>query len=70
MGRKGRIRGGGCRRRARPKTATDAFKKLNMDVYAAMQGPNQLLYGNLSIPMHVAGYGIWNAIIIEGATES
>jgi len=31
-----------------PKTVTDAFKKLNMDIYGTMQGPNEFLYvGNL-----------------------
>ncbi len=31
-----------------PKTVADAFKKLNMDIYGTMQGPNEFLYvGNL-----------------------
>ncbi|MGE0118298.1 MAG: proline iminopeptidase-family hydrolase [Dongiaceae bacterium] len=31
-----------------PKTVQDAFKKLNMDIYGTMQGPNEFLYvGNL-----------------------
>ena len=31
-----------------PKTVTAAFKKLNMDIYGTMQGPNEFLYvGNL-----------------------
>lgn len=31
-----------------PKTAVDAFKKINMDIYGTMQGPNEFLYvGNL-----------------------
>jgi proline iminopeptidase len=31
-----------------PKTVTEAFKKINMDIYGTMQGPNEFLYvGNL-----------------------
>lgn len=31
-----------------PKTAVDAFKKINMDIHGTMQGPNEFLYvGNL-----------------------
>jgi proline iminopeptidase len=31
-----------------PKTVVDAFKKINMDIYGTMQGPNEFLYlGNL-----------------------
>jgi proline iminopeptidase len=31
-----------------PKTVTAAFKKINMDIYGTMQGPNEFLYvGNL-----------------------
>jgi proline iminopeptidase len=31
-----------------PKTVRDAFKKINMDIYGTMQGPNEFLYiGNL-----------------------
>lgn len=31
-----------------PKTVLDAFKKINMDIYGTMQGPNEFLYvGNL-----------------------
>jgi proline iminopeptidase len=31
-----------------PKTVQDAFKRLNMDIYGTMQGPNEFLYvGNL-----------------------
>jgi proline iminopeptidase len=31
-----------------PKTVQDAFKKINMDIYGTMQGPNEFLYvGNL-----------------------
>jgi proline iminopeptidase len=31
-----------------PKTAVDAFKKINMEIYGTMQGPNEFLYvGNL-----------------------
>jgi proline iminopeptidase len=37
-----------CRIDDWPKTVKDALKKLNMDIYGTMQGPNEFLYvGNL-----------------------
>ncbi|MGH6887273.1 MAG: alpha/beta fold hydrolase, partial [Geminicoccales bacterium] len=37
-----------CRSDTWPKTVTDAFAKLNMDIYGTVQGPNEFLYiGNI-----------------------